>query len=44
MPTEAKSLETFDAELFHAIAREATRQEEHIELIVVLNFSISESE
>jgi len=39
MPTEAKSIETFDAELFHAIAREATRQEEHIELIASENYA-----
>ncbi|MBJ89717.1 MAG: serine hydroxymethyltransferase [Woeseia sp.] len=39
MPTEAKSLETFDTELFHAIAREATRQEEHIELIASENYA-----
>lgn len=39
MPTKAKSIEAFDTELFHAIAREATRQEEHIELIASENYA-----
>ncbi len=36
---EATSIEEFDSELFHAIASEARRQEEHIELIASENYA-----
>lgn len=36
---ETTSIEDFDSELFHAIAEEARRQEEHIELIASENYA-----
>ncbi|MFQ6005017.1 MAG: serine hydroxymethyltransferase [Woeseia sp.] len=36
---ETTSIEEFDSELFHAIAEEARRQEEHIELIASENYA-----
>ena len=35
----SQTIETYDAELWEALARESTRQEEHIELIASENYA-----